>query len=232
LPIPYSSDCRQGEECLSAVRKPRAYKHFPRNGARGYVEGVFIGAAGLPPATREQQITAGGVEIGKAIAAAGSVAYAGAKARAQGGGQAGMPVEEFRAGERRAEVPVSVVMTPLPERSKRSQYMGPTPGKMSTTGVEVMVRMFNQGKLRVGVQGLEVRTQEGLWIPIRKTDMSHIEAAVTYWNREGYSTGPRSDEVYAFMRDPANYILEISSKNRSEGAQIGETYRPPYKMKR
>lgn len=232
LPIPYSSVCRQGEECLSAVTRPRAYTHLPRNGVRGFAEGIFIGAAGLPPATREQQITAGGVEIGKVIATVGTVAYAGAKARAEGGGQAGIPVDEFRTGKLRAEVPVSVLMTPLPERSKRSQYMGPTPGRMSTTGVEVMVRMFNEGSLRVGMQGLEVRTREGLWISIRKTDMSHIEAAVTYWNREGYGTGPRSDEVYAFMRNPENYILEISSKNRSEGAQMGETYRPPYKKRR
>ena len=59
--------------------------------------------------------------------------------------------------------------------------------------------------------------------------MSHIEAAVTYWNREGYRTGPRSDEVYAFMRNPENYVLERSSTNRA--GKTGETYRPPYKKR-
>lgn len=128
LPIPYSSACRYGEECLSAVTRPRANVRLPRNGVRGYIEGVLIGAAGLPPATREQQITAGGVEIGKVIATVGTVAYAGAKARAQGGGQAGIPVDEF----------------------ETFAVYGPDSGRMSTTGVEVMVRMFNDGASACG----------------------------------------------------------------------------------
>jgi RHS repeat-associated protein len=83
LPIPYSSACRQGEACIESAKNNRAFTHLPRGGARGYVEGLFVGAAGLPPATREQQLTAGGVQITEAIATTGVVAYGGVRNKAQ-----------------------------------------------------------------------------------------------------------------------------------------------------
>lgn len=125
---------------------------------------------------------------------------------------------------------MNLLIDPLQNLSARQQYMGGTPGKFSSTGVDVMVRMFTEGKLRVGASGVEIHSAEGEWIAIGRTDMSHIVDAVDYWNREGYATGPQSDEVRTFMLDPANYVLERSTTNRSRGAATGKRYRPPYKQ--
>jgi len=229
IPVPFWSGPREGEKFWSNGKPNyRQYTHDPHGGRGDYFIGMVL-PEDLPATTHEMAVGRGQAQIVRAGVTAIGVGYAGTKARREGGGRAGMPVEEFTAGRLRAQVPVDVVMDPLPDGQKRYQYMGNTPTKLSSTGVEVMVRMFNEGTLRVGAEGIEIRTQEGMWIPLRNTDMSHIEAAVTYWNREGYLTGPRSDEVYAFMRNPDNYILEQSSTNRAR--QTGETYRPPYKKR-
>jgi hypothetical protein len=79
----------------------------------------------------------------------------------------------------------------------------------------------------VGLPELEVRTQEGQWSPLKQADMSHLEAAVTCWNREGYKSGPRTDAVYACMRDPEQ--VRSGAIHCEESATDGESYRPPYK---
>ena len=46
---------------------------------------------------------------------------------------------------------------------------------------------------------------------------------------KGRNYGARSPEVREFMTDPNNYYLEYYGINRSQGTQIGETYKPPLK---
>ena len=113
-------------------------------------------------------------------------------------------------------------------KSRREDYMGRTPGKKSKTGREVIDRMKNEGTARDGPGGtVEVKDKDGNWVPAEATDMSHLDDAVKYWNREGYKTGKKSPEVRRFMKDPGNYELEPSGSNRSRGAKLGEKYRPP-----
>jgi hypothetical protein len=57
--------------------------------------------------------------------------------------------------------------------------------------------------------------------------MSHTTDAVTAWNEGLYETGPKSQAVRDFMLDPNNYELDSSSINRSQGAQLNETYVDP-----
>ncbi len=67
----------------------------------------------------------------------------------------------------------------------------------------------------------------GKWYHIKDADMSHLEDAVTYWNRRGGYFGPKSKEVRAWMKDPDNYELEYYSTNRSRGGSTPERYRDP-----
>lgn len=57
--------------------------------------------------------------------------------------------------------------------------------------------------------------------------MEHIEAAVDYWNNARQYQGARSPEVRLFMNNPNNYVLELTSINRSNGGAMGRTYLPP-----
>jgi hypothetical protein len=115
----------------------------------------------------------------------------------------------------------------------REQYLGRTPGKSSRTGRQVVQRMKDEGNLRFTANGAaEVRyvdpvTKAESWHLIETTDMGHIEAAVTYWNRTGRYFGPKHPEVRKHMRDPAYYELQPSSVNRSNGAKMRERYMPP-----
>ncbi|MBK9064832.1 MAG: hypothetical protein IPL89_16835 [Acidobacteria bacterium] len=119
-------------------------------------------------------------------------------------------------------------LRPPGEMPKRRHYMGDTPGKGSATGQEVLERMAAAGRVRTGPSGgMEIQGSDGAWVPIEQTDMSHIEGAVTWWNREGYRYGPRAPEVRQWMRDPNNYELEPSGPNRARGGQTRERYRPP-----
>lgn len=113
--------------------------------------------------------------------------------------------------------------------SKRLDYMGSTPGKYSSVGEEVMIRMAEEGKLRVNNGNVEIRNSLSQWVDINTTDMSHSKDAVKAWNEGLYQTGPKSPEVRQFMTDPLNYELDSSAINRSKGASLGETYRPPEK---
>jgi RHS repeat-associated protein len=111
--------------------------------------------------------------------------------------------------------------------SRRSDYMGSTPGKYSPVGLQVIQRMAEEGQIRVGDAGLEVLNSANQWVPVATTDMSHIVDAVNAWNDQLYTTGAKSPEVRQFMTDPNNYELDSSSINRSKGASLGQTYRPP-----
>jgi hypothetical protein len=112
--------------------------------------------------------------------------------------------------------------------SKRLQYMGRTPGKNSSTGKAVQAQMQAEGKLRVNASGqTEILNSEGKWVLSTSTDMSHLTDAVSAWNNYLFLTGPKSPEVRSFMKDPKNYELDSSSINRSKGASLDQTYRPP-----
>lgn len=66
--------------------------------------------------------------------------------------------------------------------------------------------------------------------PIDEADMSHINDAVTWWNKMGRLYGPRSPQVRAWMNNPDNYYLEYYRYNRSDGAKLarsGVRYLPP-----
>jgi hypothetical protein len=120
-------------------------------------------------------------------------------------------------------------------RTARDAYMGNTPGKYSTVGRDVLVRMRGEGRIRGtgdllpgNPNGLEVQAADGSWHLIDENiDMMHIRDAVTYWNEEGRFYGPRSTEVREFMTEPDNYVLGPRGPNRSAGARLGETYLPP-----
>ncbi|ECE6155107.1 hypothetical protein DPK65_23605 [Salmonella enterica subsp. enterica] len=55
--------------------------------------------------------------------------------------------------------------------------------------------------------------------------MSHLEDAVTYWNRRGGYFGPKSKEVLNWMKDSDNYELEYYGTNRPRGGSSRERYK-------
>ncbi len=115
-----------------------------------------------------------------------------------------------------------------PDPSKRLEYMGPTPGQDSAVGRQVIARMEAESLIRRTPTGSrEVLQPDGRWVPIEECDMSHIMDAVRWWNETGYRSGARSPEVLTWMNDPKNYTLEYYGTNRSRGARLRMTYRPP-----
>ncbi|MBO0950799.1 polymorphic toxin-type HINT domain-containing protein [Fibrella forsythiae] len=118
---------------------------------------------------------------------------------------------------------------PSKVKSKRLEYLGKTPSKSSKTGRDVIKRMEVEKKFRDVNGKREVLGPDGKWYDISKTDMGHLDDAVSWWNREGRQYGPKSKEVRDWMKDPANYELEPSSINRSRGAKLKEKYLPPLK---
>jgi hypothetical protein len=112
--------------------------------------------------------------------------------------------------------------------SKRLQFLGKTPGKGSRTGREVIERMTSRKQiLTKGGKQLVYHRPSRQWYPIENTDMGHTHDAVSWWNAVGYKLGAKSEKVREWMLDPNNYKLEPSSINRSRGAKLAETYRPP-----
>ncbi|NVZ67144.1 hypothetical protein HX867_34090, partial [Pseudomonas gingeri] len=82
--------------------------------------------------------------------------------------------------------------------------------------------------LRGNPNNLKLIADDGQLIRIdSKIDMAHTVDAVTWWNNFGREFGPKSPEVRKFMLDSGNYIFQPSSKNRAEGARLGQTYQPP-----
>ena len=119
---------------------------------------------------------------------------------------------------------------PSKQKSKRTQYLGRTPGKSSATGREVVKRMELEGKIQAdSVGGKQVLGPDGEWHALPKTDMGHLHDAVNWWNNEGRKHGAKSPEVREWMLDPANYELEPTSLNRSRGAKLKDRYLPPLK---
>lgn len=119
---------------------------------------------------------------------------------------------------------------PSKQKSKRTEYLGRTPGKASATGKAVVKRMESEGKVQPDSLGAkQVRGPDGKWHPIQETDMGHLHDAVNWWNAEGRKHGPKSPEVRKWMLDPDNYELEPSSINRSRGAKLKDRYLPPLK---
>jgi RHS repeat-associated protein len=114
--------------------------------------------------------------------------------------------------------------------SKRTDYMGKTPGKSSRTGQEVIARMKKNGSARVQNGKLQVKSN-GKWVDAKQCDMAHKTDAVAYWNKRGRFSGAKSPTVRAFMLDSSNYKLQPYWVNRSEGASLGQQYLPPVKGK-
>lgn len=113
------------------------------------------------------------------------------------------------------------------DTSLREQFMGGTPSKTSKTGKEVIARMSGEGHIKIVNGEMEFYSQGAeKWFPLDQADMSHIKAAVTWWNEEGRKYGPKSKEVREFMLNSNNYYLEHYSINRSQGATL-EGYLPP-----
>jgi len=128
------------------------------------------------------------------------------------------------------EAAVEAPMAAAPAKTipKRLQYLGRTPGKASRTGRAVIDRMKIEGKLVAGADGkLHLIQDGGSMIPLTGTDMGHLEDAVKYWNRQGYTLGEKSEAVRKWMLDPTNYELQPAGPNRSKGAQLLDRYRPP-----
>lgn len=119
---------------------------------------------------------------------------------------------------------------PSKQKSKRTTYLGRTPGKASATGKEVVKRMEAEGKIQADSLGeKQVLGPDNKWHSIKKTDMGHLHDAVNWWNAEGRKHGAKSPEVREWMLDPNNYELEPSSINRSRGAKLKDRYLPPLK---
>lgn len=89
--------------------------------------------------------------------------------------------------------------------------------------------MASEGKIRQTSGGdLEVHTEKG-WVPIKQTDMGHLQDAVKWWNETGKRHGPKAPEVRRFMLDSQKYELQERGLNRSRGARLPDRYLPPDK---
>lgn len=113
-------------------------------------------------------------------------------------------------------------------QSKHLQYLGSNPTKDTPTGKAVIERMRTDGRVLDTSAGTFVKDVDGNFYPLAEMDMGHFPVdAVTYWNTIGINYGPKSQVVRQWMLDPNNYELQHFSRNRSLGAQIGETYIDP-----
>ena len=112
---------------------------------------------------------------------------------------------------------------------KRENTVGATPDKDSKTGQAVIKRMKGEGKIKELPNGKKYVYSEKAkrWIKLEDCDMSHIKAAVVYWNEEGKYYGPLSPEVRKWMLESKNYYLEYYVINRSEGGKINMSYQAP-----
>lgn len=114
-------------------------------------------------------------------------------------------------------------------KSKRLQYMGKTPGKKSKTGREVIETMEANGQMKTVSGEKRFKASDKKWYPIKEADMAHTIDAVSWWNKTGRKYGAKAKEVREFMLDPDHYVLDHFSINRSQGAQLGQQYKPPLK---
>jgi hypothetical protein len=217
--------------------KAREYYIQPQNETEHHaalITDVVLAAAPLAVKVVPRGRTGASLRPGTVVAADGEIEAAAAKAA-----PTGTVIEDAAAGgtkvvkaggipEPQPPVSETAPTTSAPKVAKRQRYMGKTPGKGSKTGREVIERMKAEGRIVEAEDGtLHVRCPGGDCVGLSDTDMSHLEDAVKYWNREGYKHGPKSEPVRGFMRDPDNYELEPSSTNRSRGAQMPDRYREP-----
>ncbi|WP_036249026.1 DUF4157 domain-containing protein [Methylobacter sp. BBA5.1] len=116
---------------------------------------------------------------------------------------------------------------PYVEGGSREKYLGDTPGKASSTGRAVIARY----KTSVNENNeVLVQLKDGRWWPLSDCDMSHDPIdAVDFWNNTARKNGwvPKGPEIRAWMLNPANYILEPSSENRSRGSRHKQKYLAP-----
>ncbi len=125
---------------------------------------------------------------------------------------------------------VAKVVKKIPKKiSSRLKFMGKTPGKKSKTGREVIDRMRKDGKIRGTGKKTKFKASDENWYPLKDADMAHKTDAVSWWNKTGRKHGAKSKEVRKWMLDSKNYELDHFSINRSQGAKLGETYKPPLK---
>ena len=133
-----------------------------------------------------------------------------------------LPTPQFKAKWKAGEI------RPYVEKGARETYLGATPGKASATG-KAVIKRYNV-KTESDVVLVLLKPPNG-WHPLNDCDMSHEPVdAVTFWNNTARPAGwiPKGPEVRAWMLNPANYILESSSANRSRGArEKGAKYLPP-----
>lgn len=151
-----------------------------------------------------------------------------------------------------ANNPVTYI-DPSGYKSKRQDYMGPTPQKQSPTGRQVIVRTYNNDAGNFTFKGTAAQKQmyqdylsAGNWdntLPdgflknvqynghsLKDYDMGHNPTdAVTKWNEEFSNLGYEEGRALAreWMKDPDIYELELASENRSKGAKSGERYKDP-----
>ncbi len=115
--------------------------------------------------------------------------------------------------------------------TRRLECVGRTPSKSSRTGREVIARMKAEGKIDVIKGKVMFQAGDGEWYELKYGDMAHKEDAVKWWNETGRRFWEKAPIVRKWMLDPENYYIEHYSINRSEGAKIGETYKPSLKPK-
>jgi len=93
--------------------------------------------------------------------------------------------------------------------------------------------MEREGTIRTNPEtgAKEFQAPNGQWHDLSVADMAHKEDVVRWWNRKGKYYGEKAPEVRRWMENPDNYYLEHLSKNRSDGAKLGQTpegrYDPP-----
>ncbi|WBM31148.1 MULTISPECIES: GH-E family nuclease [Pseudomonas] len=157
-----------------------------------------------------------------------AVAEASAKAAKEGTERATREISSDAAGEVAERTGAKVAASP---KRLRDQYLGRTPGKSSRTGREVQERMRAEGKLKPDpLTGEPIfQASNGNWYDLSKADMAHNTDAVSWWNKTGRKFGAKSPEVRKWMLDSRNYTMDHYSLNRSAGARLGETYKPPLK---
>lgn len=124
---------------------------------------------------------------------------------------------------------------------RRDLFMGKTPNHRSPTGRQVKDRMKREGTYRSRKQGrkeieeIEYPKGSDQWHNVNDCDMAHKHDAVKFWNdggpepytKPGRESGPRSEYVRDFMKDPDMYELRPKGPNRSDGARLGQTYKDP-----
>ncbi|MFV3130842.1 polymorphic toxin-type HINT domain-containing protein [Niveispirillum sp. KHB5.9] len=115
-------------------------------------------------------------------------------------------------------------------RNNRQDCVGGTPRPGSPTWRRTLQFYKDEGmwKEENGIQYVMVEQKDGSydWAPLKSVNMGHIVAAVDFWNNGLRKTGKRSWQVRNVMLDDQNYMFELASVNKSNGAKMKKTYLP------